>query len=171
MKLAIVTRCKPTFEPGPSVPNPIRKQVATARKSKTSLGAITKDSDEVLIRVRNYAGLDPPGFGPFTIAQVHVNDTVPIELLNNLYEQINIRRLHPSATVGNRKHSEVPWPVRRSALQVKLLFNRSLLKDSRARVRDLKTSILLPSGNLLPIASRFASGSIAPVPDSHTVLY
>jgi len=35
--------------------------------------------DEVLIQVPNPAGLDPRGFGPFTIAQVHVNSTVMIE--------------------------------------------------------------------------------------------
>jgi hypothetical protein len=28
--------------------------------------------------------------GPFTIAQIHVNGTVTIEQLNNLFERINI---------------------------------------------------------------------------------
>jgi hypothetical protein len=45
--------------------------------------------NEVLIRAPNPAGLDPRGFGPYTIAQVHVNGTVTIERLNNLYEIIN----------------------------------------------------------------------------------
>jgi hypothetical protein len=35
--------------------------------------------DKVLIWVPNPAGLDPRGFGSFTIAQVHVNGTVTIE--------------------------------------------------------------------------------------------
>jgi hypothetical protein len=43
-------------------------------------------NNEVLIRVPNPAGLDPQGFGPFTIAQVHLNGTVTIEQLNNLYK-------------------------------------------------------------------------------------
>jgi hypothetical protein len=47
-------------------------------------------SNEVLIRAPNPAGLDTRGFGPFTIAQIHVNGTVTIERLNNLYERINI---------------------------------------------------------------------------------
>jgi hypothetical protein len=46
--------------------------------------------NKVLIQVPNPAGLDPQGFGPFTIAQLHVNGTVTIEQLYNLYEQINI---------------------------------------------------------------------------------
>jgi hypothetical protein len=35
--------------------------------------------DKVLIGVPNPAVLVPPGFGPFTIAQVHINGTVTIE--------------------------------------------------------------------------------------------
>jgi transposase InsO family protein len=51
--------------------------------------------DEVMIKNPNPAGLDVRGLGPFIIAQVHVNGTVTIERLGNLYERINIRRLHP----------------------------------------------------------------------------
>jgi hypothetical protein len=51
--------------------------------------------DEVMIKNPNPAGLDVRGLGPFIIAQVHVNGTVTIERLNNLFERINIRRLYP----------------------------------------------------------------------------
>jgi hypothetical protein len=51
--------------------------------------------DEVLIRLPNPAGLDPRGMGPFTIAQIHVNGTVTIKLLHNLFERINIRQIRP----------------------------------------------------------------------------
>ncbi len=51
--------------------------------------------DKVMIKNPNPAGLDAQGLGPFIIAQVHVNGTVTIECLDNLYERINIRRLHP----------------------------------------------------------------------------
>ena len=47
-----------------------------------------------MIKNPNPAGLDARGLGPFIIAQVHVNGTVTIENLGNLYERINIRRLH-----------------------------------------------------------------------------
>jgi hypothetical protein len=40
--------------------------------------------NEVLIQVPNPAGLDSRGFGPFTIAQVHVKGTVTIEQLSNV---------------------------------------------------------------------------------------
>jgi hypothetical protein len=55
----------------------------------------TVGGDEVMIRNPKPAGLDVRGLGPFVIAQVHVNGTVTIERLGNLYERINIRRLHP----------------------------------------------------------------------------
>jgi hypothetical protein len=51
--------------------------------------------DEVMIKNPNPAGLDARCFGQFIIAQVHVNGTVTIKHLDNLYERINIRRLHP----------------------------------------------------------------------------
>jgi hypothetical protein len=49
----------------------------------------------MMIKNPNPAGLDARGLGPFIITQVHVNGTVTIERLDNLYECINIRRLHP----------------------------------------------------------------------------
>jgi hypothetical protein len=51
--------------------------------------------DEVMIKNPNPTGLDIRGFGPFVIAQVHVNGTVTIKRLNSLFERINIRRLYP----------------------------------------------------------------------------
>jgi hypothetical protein len=50
---------------------------------------------EVMIKNPNPAGVDTRGLGPFILAQVHVNGTVTIEHLNNLFERINIRCLHP----------------------------------------------------------------------------
>jgi hypothetical protein len=51
--------------------------------------------DEVMIKNPNPAGLDARGLGPFIIAQVHVNGTVTIGRLGNLYKRINICWFHP----------------------------------------------------------------------------
>jgi hypothetical protein len=51
--------------------------------------------DQVLIRVYNPSTLQERFIGPFTIHQVHVNGTVTIMRNPNVYERINIRRLHP----------------------------------------------------------------------------
>jgi hypothetical protein len=62
--------------------------------------------NEVLIRVPNPAGLDSNGFGPFTsLAQVHVNGTVTIKWLHNLYERINIRHLIRHLCTGSSIHT------------------------------------------------------------------
>ena len=51
--------------------------------------------DEVLIRVKDPSKLDARQIGPFVIEQVHTNGTVTIARGPNVYERINVRRLHP----------------------------------------------------------------------------
>jgi hypothetical protein len=58
-----------------------------------STGTSSNGTDDVSSRAGNSPW--PGGFGPFTIAQVHVNGRVMIEQLNNLYTRINIPCIHP----------------------------------------------------------------------------
>ena len=51
--------------------------------------------DEVLIRVKDPSKLEARQIGPFVIKQVHTNGTVTIARGPNVYERINVRRLHP----------------------------------------------------------------------------
>ena len=51
--------------------------------------------DQVLKLADANRKLDPRALGPFTVTTVHTNGNLTIELENNLYERINIRRVKP----------------------------------------------------------------------------
>ncbi len=60
-----------------------------------------------MIQNPNPTGIDARGLGPFIIAQIHVNGTVTIERLDNLYERINIRHHPYHQQLG--AHSVIAW--------------------------------------------------------------
>ncbi len=51
--------------------------------------------DEVMLLTECNSKLEPRATGPYVVAQVHTNGTLTIELENNVYQRINIRRLRP----------------------------------------------------------------------------
>ena len=51
--------------------------------------------DEILIQVDRKRKIQQLAEGPFTIAQIHANGTVTIEVTPNVYDRINIRRIRP----------------------------------------------------------------------------
>jgi hypothetical protein len=51
--------------------------------------------DQVLIRVKDPSKLEARQIGPFTVEQVHTNGTLTISRGPNVFERINIRRIHP----------------------------------------------------------------------------
>ena len=51
--------------------------------------------DQVLLILPKTSKLREKTSGPFRITQVHINGTVTIERLPNVYERVNVRRLKP----------------------------------------------------------------------------
>ena len=75
-----------------------RKALIDRNSARENLRRRFKDyevGDEVLILTERKSKLKPRATGPYTVAQVHTNGTLTIELDNNLYQRINIRRLRP----------------------------------------------------------------------------